>query len=196
MDSFRAKRENISPPVARKGVVCMNGFYCRGDGQYHYKNELPASLRSFWDYTFSSGVVAGDDFKSFNTKFKNAIKKALPAGYVIHDWHKNHYECSWVVKTPSNHFIYSSVSDVRFFPNEWATDILIRTMKHDKDWSGGHNQRTSIFSYAADLERIELDVLKKEAAPPSLHDVIENASLRSGAATIQSEAERIPSFEK
>ena len=174
----------------------MDGFYCQGDRQYHYKNELPASLRSFFDYTFSSGGVAGDDFKSFNTKLRNAIKKALPAGYVLHDWHKNHYECSWVVKTPSNHFVYSSISDVRFWPNEWATNILIRTMAHDKDWSGGPNQRTSIFSYATDLERIERDVLRKEDAMPSLHDVIENANLRSGAGSVEQGTERVPTFEK
>ena len=174
----------------------MNGFYCKGDGQYHYKNELPASLRSFFDYTFSSGSVAGDDFKSFNTKFRNAIKKALPAGYVIHDWHKNHYECSWVVKTPSNHFIYSSISDVRFFPNEWATDILIRTMAHDKDWSGGHNQRTTVFSYAADLERIERDTLRKEAAMPSLSHIIEDANKRSGTVSVEQDPERTLTFEK
>ncbi len=156
----------------------MNSFYCKGDGMVHYKDELPATLRQFFGYTFSSGGIAGDDFKSFNTKFKNVIKKALPDGFEIHDWHKNHYECSWVVKTPSNHFVYSSISDVRFFPNEWATDILIRTMEHDKDWRGGPNQKTSIFSYGRDLERIEMNVLKKENNI-SLDDVLQNAKSRS-----------------
>lgn len=157
----------------------MKSFYCRGDGQQHYKSELPASLRPFLDYAFSSGGIAGDDFKSFNTKFRNAIKKALPDGYAIHDWHKNHYECSWVVKTPTNHFIYSSISDVRFFSNEWASNILIRTMEHDKDWRGGHNQYTSVFSYAKDIERIERDTLKKEASMPSLDDILADARHRA-----------------
>lgn len=129
-------------------------YYCKGDRTYHHKSELPSSLRPFVDYQFSSGGVAGPDFLSFNTKFRNAIKKLLPAGYTLHSWSKGHYECSGVIKTPENKFIYISISDVRFWMNEWFTSVLIRTMEHDKDWRGGMNHYTSLFAFTKDVERL------------------------------------------
>ena len=121
---------------------------------YHYKNELPKTLQPFVDYTFSSGCYAGDDFQSFNTKYRNAIKKMLPDGYQIHSWHKNHYECSAVIKDSEGRFIYMSISDVRYWPNEWVNDILIRTMQHDKDWHGGPNHRTDLINFSKDIQKL------------------------------------------
>lgn len=129
-------------------------YWCKGDGAYHYKSELPSSLRPFVDYVFSSGGYTGDDFRSFNTKFKNAIKKLLPNEYEIHYWNKGHYYCSAVIKTTEGKFIYISIPDVRFFPNEWFTDILYRTMEHDKDWTGGLNHRTTLFTFTKDVANL------------------------------------------
>ena len=126
-------------------------YYCKSDGVYHYKSELPSSLRHFVNYLFSSGVYSGDDFKSFNTKFRNAIKKLLPPGYEIHTWSKMHYCCSAVIKTPTNHFIYISIPDVRYWQNEWFTNILYRTMEHSKDWHGGQNHYTTLFTFIKDI---------------------------------------------
>ena len=128
-------------------------YYCM-DGKYHYKSELPSSLRPFVDYQFSSGPYTGDDFKSFNTKFRNAIKKKLPNGYEIHRWNRNHYECTAVIKTPEEKFIYVHISDVRFWPNEWFQKILYRTMEHDHDWHGGPNHYTSLFSFTEDIKSL------------------------------------------
>ena len=129
-------------------------FYSKSDQTYHYKSELPKTLQPFVNYIFSSGGYAGDDFKSFNTKYRNAIKKLLPHGYEIHSWNKGHYRCSAVIKDTNDRFIYMSIYDVRFFPNEWAEDILIRTMKHDKDWSGGINHRTDLINFTKDIQRL------------------------------------------
>ena len=115
-------------------------FYSRSDHMYHYKSELPKSLQPFVNYVFSSGGYIGDDFKSFNTKYKNAIKKLLPNGYEIKD--------------TDGRFIYMSISDVRYFPNEWVNDILIRTMKHDKDWTGGVNHFTDLVNFTKDIARL------------------------------------------
>lgn len=132
--------------------------YLCADGVYHHKSELPKSLQPFVDYRFSSGGVIGDDFKSFNTKFKNAVKKLLPEGYEIHDWHRNHYECSAVLKNSHGNYAYLSVSDVRFWNNEWFTNILIRTMDHEKDWTGGRNQRTCLFTLGEDIQKLYSNV--------------------------------------
>lgn len=129
-------------------------FFCKGDNTYHYKSEIPKSLQPYYDCAFSSGGVTGKDFLSFDTKYKNAIKKLLPEGYTLHSWNRSHYESSGVIKTPNGKFIYISYSDVRFSPNEWCTNILIRSMEHEKDWRGGMNQRTSLFTLSKDIKKI------------------------------------------
>ena len=130
-------------------------YYCRGDRTYHYKSDLPTTLRPFVDYVFSSGGITGNDFKSFNTKFKSVIKNLLPDGFSIHAWVNGHYFCHAVIKTPGDRYIYMSIPDVRYFPNEWFSNILYRTMKHDKDWTGGPNCYTTVFTLAKDIYYME-----------------------------------------
>ena len=129
-------------------------IYCKSDNKYHYKNELPTTLKPFFNYRFSSGPITGEDFNSFNTKYKNVIKKLLPIGYTIHSWKGGHYESSGVISTPDNKYIYIGFSDVRFFPNEWISNILIRTMNSPKDWTGGINHSTSLFTFTEDIRKI------------------------------------------
>lgn len=140
--------------MARVGCPTRN-YYCPGDQMYHYKSELPKSLQPFVDYLFSSGGYAGNDFKSFNIKFKNAIKKQLPEGFEIHEWIEGHYCCSAVIKTPSGNFIYISIGDVRFCINEWFENILYRTMKSEKDWTGGRNHYASFFNLGEAIKKLE-----------------------------------------
>lgn len=129
-------------------------YYCKGCGKMCYKSDFPKTLQPFLDYQFSSGGYTGDDFNQFNTKFRNVIKKLLPVGYTIHSWHKNHYESSAVIKDDKGRFIYMSISDVRYWMNEWATDILIRTMEHDKDWHGGPNNRTDLIDFTNGIQKL------------------------------------------
>lgn len=126
-------------------------FYCECDCTYHNNDEIPSTLRPFINHVFSSGPYAGKDFQSFNTKFKNAIKKLLPQGYSIYSWNKGHYYCSAVIQTDNGTYIYMSIPDVRWDSYGWIRDILYRTMKHDKDWTGGQNHRTSLFTFTRDI---------------------------------------------
>ena len=132
-------------------------FYSRSDGMYHYKSELPKTLQPFVGHRFSSGSYIGDDFKSFNTKYRNAIKKLLPNGYELHSWNRGHYYCSAVIKDSDGRFIYMSIGDVRYWPHEWVEQILIRTMKHDKDWTGGANHRTDLVNFAKDIQKLYVE---------------------------------------
>ena len=128
-------------------------YYCKGDGIYHYKTDLPTSLRPFVDYTFSSGGITGDDYKSFQRKYKNYLEKILPEGYSIYSWNKNHYQFSAVIEY-NGRYVYMSISDVRYWQNEWFTNILVRTMKHEKDWTGGTNTYASIFNLSNRIQRL------------------------------------------
>ena len=129
-------------------------FYCWSDNTWHYKSELPKTLQPFVNYVFSSGGYAGDDFNEFNNKFKKVIGKMLPEGYKLYSWNKGHYYCSAVIKDNEERFIFMSIPDVRYFPHEWILDILIRTMKHDKDWKGGSNHRTDLINFTKDIQKL------------------------------------------
>lgn len=131
----------------------VNTYYCKGDNTYHYKSEVPTTLRPFVDYHFSSGCVTGSDYTSFQMKYKNFLKKNLPAGYSIAKWNKNHYQFSCVIEK-NGKYVYLSISDVRYWQNEWFTNILVRTMKHDADWTGGHNQYASIFNLIDKVQKV------------------------------------------
>ena len=130
----------------------MNAIYCKGDTTYHYASELPKSLRPYVDYQFSSGPVTGEDFNSFSRKFRNAVKALLPSGFELHQWSRNHYYCTAVVKTPDGAFLYVSIPDVRWSTNGWLTNILCRTMAHEKDWCGGPNHYASLFNLGEKLQ--------------------------------------------
>ena len=129
-------------------------FFSRSDGIYHSKSELPKTLQPFVGYQFSSGGYIGEDFTSFNTKFKNVIKKLLPSGYKLYSWNRGHYDCSAVIQDDEGRFIYMSIGDVRHWPNEWVENILIRTMKHDKDWTGGTNHRTDLMNFTNAIQKL------------------------------------------
>lgn len=129
-------------------------IYCRGDRSYHYKSELPQSLRIFVHHVFPSGPYVDNVFKSFSRKYYNALKKLLPEGYKIHNWYPGHFEFSFVIENPEGKYIYLSIDDVRFFPNEWFSNILIRTMAHDKDWHGGTNRYTTLFTLNEDIKKL------------------------------------------
>ncbi len=111
-------------------------------------------LKPYLNYSFSSGGYTGDDYLSFQRKFKNHIKKILPECYVLHDFNPNHYYCSGVIKDNKDRFIYFSISDVRYFPNEWYNRILIRTMSHDKDWCGGSNYYTNLEKFSDNIQKL------------------------------------------
>ena len=43
-----------------------------------------------------------------------------------------------------NKCVYLSISDVRYFTNEWYGHILIRTAKDEQDYRGGFNHYTTL----------------------------------------------------
>lgn len=102
-------------------------------------------LEKYIDYEFSSGCYTGDDYKSFQTKYINYLRSICKQNH----WHlvnvgRNHYCFSAFIKSAENKCVYVSISDVRFFTNEWYNNILIRTAKNEQDYHGGFNHRTTL----------------------------------------------------
>ena len=101
-------------------------------------------LRKYINYEFSSGCYTGDDYKQFERKYINYLKSFCKEnGWEFVRALKNHYEFSAFLKV-KNQYIYFSISDVRFWNNEWYYKILIRTAQDEKDYKGGFNHYTSL----------------------------------------------------
>ena len=79
----------------------------------------------------------------------------------LYSFCKNHYEFSAVVKSnKTNQFYYISISDVRYWKNEWANHILYRTMEHDKDWTGGSNRYSTLKELEENLLNLDLQIAR------------------------------------
>ena len=113
-------------------------------------------LEKYVNYEFSSGCYTGDDYKSFQTKYINYLKSICKNNH----WRlvnvgKNHYCFSAFIKSAENKCVYISISDVRYFSNEWYDHILIRTAENETDYRGGFNNYTTL----SDLEGTAAELL-------------------------------------
>ena len=95
------------------------------------------------NHTFSSSTYPLSDYIEFQKEMRLDLKRiAKENNMELEAFNKNHYCFSAVLKDVSEDiYVYVSISDVRFFKNSWYDDVLIRSMKHSKDWTGGTNQR-------------------------------------------------------
>ncbi len=65
-------------------------------------------------------------------------------GAELVSFNKGHYYVSGFIKREEK-YVYFSISDVRHFPGSWVNDVLVRTAKHEKDYTGGANNRTELW---------------------------------------------------
>ncbi len=107
-------------------------------------------------HSFSSGSYHGRDYIQFQKEAKVILRAvAAEAGYDLHQFNKNHYEFSAVLKErETGAFAYISIPDVRGFTNEWFNHILYRQMRHAKDWCGLSNHYTTLFDLSANLQKL------------------------------------------
>ena len=113
-------------------------------------------LEKYVNYEFSSGCYTGEDYKSSQTKYINYLRSICKNNH----WRlvnvgKNHYCFSAFIKSAENKCVYISISDVRYFSNEWYDHILIRTTENETDYRGGFNNYTTL----SDLEGTAAELL-------------------------------------
>jgi hypothetical protein len=118
-----------------------------------YEEEIPKTLDGFKTWEFSSGPTTGEDFVAFAQLFGKYIKSALPFGCKLVDLHRGHYDLSGFVEY-AGRFAYFSISDVRHFPGDWHENILIRTAKSARDYTGGSNGRTTLEKFGQDIGKL------------------------------------------
>lgn len=86
-----------------------------------------SEIEKYRDYEFSSGCTVGEDYKTFQRKYRNAIKKMCDTyGWELVKFNKGHYEFSAYIRNEEGKYVYMAISDVRYNPNKWLDRILIR----------------------------------------------------------------------
>ena len=102
-------------------------------------------LEKYLTHEFSTGGYTGEDYKTFQRKYINYLRSLCKEnGWELLNPCKGHYEFAVFIRNPAQKHIYISISDVRFWKNEWYNRILIRTAKHEKDYHGGGNHHTTL----------------------------------------------------
>ena len=89
-------------------------------------------------YNFQSSSGLTEEFSLFSKHIKAELKK-IP-DYELISYSRGHFEFSAFLKNKNNDkLVYLSSDDVRYSPDGWYNNLLIRTAQHDKDYTGGSN---------------------------------------------------------
>lgn len=110
--------------------------------------------KKYLNHVFDNyGGCTSPDYRTFETAYINGLKQLCKEeGWTFVKALKNHYEFSAVIQRDDGQHVYFSISDVRYWFNGWSENILVRTMKHDSDWSGGSNHYTDIDNVARSIK--------------------------------------------
>lgn len=111
-------------------------------------------LKRYVAYEFSSGPYTGKDYLSFQTKYINYLKTVCKSNnWELVNIGRNHYCFSCFIRNSKQQHVYLSISDVRHFSRDWY-ELLIRTAKSEKDYTGGSNNYTSIDNLVHNVGRL------------------------------------------
>lgn len=96
------------------------------------------------NHEFSSGSSNWPDFLEFAREFKKILSQTSEELWATLLMGKpGHYYLSWFVEKMGK-YAYGNTSDVRHFSNSRRDNILVRTARDEKDYTGGPNQYTTI----------------------------------------------------
>ena len=102
---------------------------------------LKAASSKWYNHHFSTGIYPGEDYLQFERDCRSDLKKmAKENGLELYSFCKNQY-CFFAILTNGEKFVFVSISDVRYFGWNQNTSVLIRSMAHAKDLTGGMNNQ-------------------------------------------------------
>ena len=116
-------------------------------------------LQKYLDFQFSTGIYTGSDYITFQTKYLNFLKRMCKNnGWRLVNVNKNHYCFSAFIKSKTNKCVYLSISDVRYFDNNWYKNILLLTAKNEVDYKGGFNNYTTLDNLENKIAQLLQDI--------------------------------------
>lgn len=105
-----------------------------------------SNITKWIDYPFASSSSTTSEFREFEKDFIEGVKKQVGNEFKLYGFGGSHFYVSGFLKNKkTGKIVYISVSDVRFFPNGWYEDVLIRTAKDEKDYTGGRNNSCNFY---------------------------------------------------
>jgi len=112
------------------------------------------SLAQYVGYRFESSTVKTPEFAAFARTFRAHIKKHV-IGYELMNMNVGHFYLSGFLRNAATgKMAYFLTSDVRFFPDEWNSNLLVRTAQHERDYTGGRNDFCRLSGLPALLDRL------------------------------------------
>ena len=112
---------------------------------------MSAVMKKWKNHYFESSCYKTEDFKAFARDLKRYITKELPHPMKIVEWNVGHFYVSGFIQK-SEQYVYFSIRDVRYC--NWYDNVLIRTAAHDKDYTGGWNNYTSIEFFGQSVQNL------------------------------------------
>lgn len=106
---------------------------------------------------FESSSQTTPQLREFLTELRRYIVDMIKPDFSLSNFSRGHFECSGFLQhLKTGKFIYFSISDVRYSQDEWINNILIRTAKDSKDYTGGSNNYCEL----TDLRKATLNLLQ------------------------------------
>ena len=105
------------------------------------------------------GAYCSDDYKKYAAYVKKQFKASAESrGFTLKRFNVNHYDFSGFFEKDGK-FIYFSSTQQRYgqpldLTTTGVNGILYRTAEHDRDFTGGSNNFTSIVNLLDDVEKM------------------------------------------
>lgn len=110
------------------------------------------NVKDYRDYQFESSCCRTPEYVAFEKQCRKELNaQCKKYGIKLHKFKSNHFEWSAVLEKGGK-FVYVSLPDVRSW--NWYDDVLIRTMAHDTDWTGGCNNTCSFCDIGAFADQL------------------------------------------
>jgi len=112
-------------------------------------------IKQWIGYTFESSTGPTEEFLQFTRDFKEALNKQIKDKFELVSFDRGHFYISGFLQNKiTNKMVYFSSGDVRFFKDNWYVNLLIRTAKDNKDYTGGSNNETTFENIGQKAEQL------------------------------------------
>ena len=101
-------------------------------------------IEKYLGNSFESSSGLTEEYATFAREYRSAFKKAVKGAFEVISFNRGHFYLSGFVKNvATGKLAHFSTSDIRGSGDGFYNNILIRTAKHDKDFTGGSNNMTN-----------------------------------------------------
>lgn len=113
-------------------------------------------MEKWKNYNFVSSTTKTPEFKQFARDFRSYLKKQLKQYHNLdlESFNVGHFDINAMIfDVETQKYVYINTCDVRNTGN-WYKNMLYRTAKHNKDWSGGGNHYSSLNELFENIKKL------------------------------------------